>query len=389
LAISLLNAALSGTLLAAPLESQVLSQRIAYQESCLTCSIILEPVVTLGKERDPILAAGQNSLATDTRGRFYAMEYDRKRIAIFDSTGRFLQSIGRDGDGPGEVGRGIARFQTFADSLFVFTIASGRMIVFGPSLQVVRTVQLPRTPATSAAVLANGNVVIDGHIGTAESIGFQYHVFDSAGKLVKSFGSGSQEVVPRGPVSASQPRSLAGTSAFTLDHSRVALWTWASFEYRAARWSVPTFVRTNQVTVVDVPWLPNPPPVVQSAATMRDELMGRAALTPAPLTSTLISHVDSENRFWVVGIIPLRMGHRSQGRLSGCNSPELSSRPGWMGCRLLEVIDIKAGKLLVSRLIDPGLNPIPGSNLFVLSEPNSLQITRLRVFRAKLIDVSP
>jgi hypothetical protein len=63
----------------------------------------LEEDLSIGKDSDDnYLFQGDLSLAVDAWGKVYALDGRARRIQKYDETGRFIQTIGRKGQGPGE-----------------------------------------------------------------------------------------------------------------------------------------------------------------------------------------------------------------------------------------------------------------------------------------------
>jgi hypothetical protein len=58
-------------------------------------------------------------IAVDTRGRIYVLDSGYDRVQSYDSSGRYIQTIGRDGEGPGEFSRPTAIAVDKSNSLYV------------------------------------------------------------------------------------------------------------------------------------------------------------------------------------------------------------------------------------------------------------------------------
>jgi hypothetical protein len=68
----------------------------------------------------------------DSHGRVYAADWSASRVAVLDSTGRLLETVGRKGLGPGEF-RSMRGLQVLpGDSLLVYDPSAARLSVFPP-----------------------------------------------------------------------------------------------------------------------------------------------------------------------------------------------------------------------------------------------------------------
>jgi hypothetical protein len=90
--------------------------------SCPTCQIVMKQVVVLGDKDGPGAFFGLPiSFQRDSQGRFYVVQqWDDQAPMIFGSDGRFLERLGRAGDGPGETRFARQIIVTKHDSLIVF-----------------------------------------------------------------------------------------------------------------------------------------------------------------------------------------------------------------------------------------------------------------------------
>ncbi len=104
----------------------------------------LEPLLTL--QQDPevpeSLLFRANSFRIGPDGRCYVPDYGNSRIAVFDEAGRFVQAIGRSGEGPGEFLQPM--LQPFTGGVVsVFDFNQQRESRFDPAGRLLETVRLP------------------------------------------------------------------------------------------------------------------------------------------------------------------------------------------------------------------------------------------------------
>jgi hypothetical protein len=98
------------------------------------------------------------SLVGDRRGRMYGSVFLRHRIMVLDSAGKPLDSIGREGRGPGEIiGTEIELRTDPFDTLFVFDVQGRRLTVIDERHTVVRLVHLPFGGDYAGGIALTGN----------------------------------------------------------------------------------------------------------------------------------------------------------------------------------------------------------------------------------------
>lgn len=111
--------------------------------------VITPPLLQIGSAeatRDEYLFSSIVSVQRLTDGRIAIADRAAHAVRIYDSTGHFLRSFGREGSGPGEF-RGIALLAVFsADSLLVWDQLQFRGTIFGPGGEFVRHLTQPTFP---------------------------------------------------------------------------------------------------------------------------------------------------------------------------------------------------------------------------------------------------
>jgi hypothetical protein len=108
--------------------------------------------LTLSDDASPLHELG-SGLSIDSRGRYYVTGFFKdRRFLVFDSTGRFLKSVGREGKGPGEYQGQLEVHVGKGDSIYVMT--SDRITILGPNYRVAKTSNATLEPVT--ARLSNG-----------------------------------------------------------------------------------------------------------------------------------------------------------------------------------------------------------------------------------------
>lgn len=136
---------------------------------------------------------------TDEKGNFYVTDWDRKRILMYDPKGKYLRTIGRKGQGPGEFQNiSIARFDK-EGHIYVTDISNRRISFFDADGNFLRQINMP-------AIFENLHMNSRGHLissrtmrmDTESGMGFKiaYGVFDENFKLISEFYSRISDFKP-------------------------------------------------------------------------------------------------------------------------------------------------------------------------------------------------
>ena len=154
--------------------------------TCAECVITLDTVATIGGLDGPglELISPFSGVAVDQRGRILVWESREAEIAVFDSTGAYLQTIGGRGAGPGEY-QSISHIGVGPGYIHVFEYHRGRTML-DHDFQVVRTDRFPGE-VRSAAVLSDDVVVFGADVPTPEAVGHKLHILRPSGELA-SYG---------------------------------------------------------------------------------------------------------------------------------------------------------------------------------------------------------
>jgi len=135
---------------------------------------------------------------TDDEGNFYITDWDRKRIQKYDPAGKFVLTIGKQGEGPGEFqNTSIVRFDG-KNRLYVSDIANQRINFFDKSGSLLEQVSLPDA-FEIFAINSRGHYVA-GHTREVKSEfkGFkiEWGVFDGQFSLISELFSTTQDFKP-------------------------------------------------------------------------------------------------------------------------------------------------------------------------------------------------
>ncbi|MDE2983167.1 MAG: 6-bladed beta-propeller [Gemmatimonadota bacterium] len=161
-------------------------EQVPGEVTCAECVITLDTVVTIGGLDGPGLNVVSmfSSVAVDRKGRILVWEGGEAEISVFDSTGRYLRTAGRRGEGPGEY-RSISHIGVGPRYIHVFEYHEGRTML-DHDFQVVRIDRFPGQ-ILSAAVVSDDVVVFVADVPTPASVGHQLHILRPSGEMA-SYG---------------------------------------------------------------------------------------------------------------------------------------------------------------------------------------------------------
>ncbi len=159
-------------------------ERVSGEVTCAECVITLDTVVTIGGLDGPGLDVISmfSDVAVDQRGRI--LVWSEAEISVFDSTGSYLRTVGRRGEGPGEY-RSISHIDVGPRYIHVFDRHEGRTML-DHDFEVVRTDRFPGQ-VLSAAVLGDDVVVFIADVPTSASVAHVFRMLLPSGKMT-SYG---------------------------------------------------------------------------------------------------------------------------------------------------------------------------------------------------------
>jgi hypothetical protein len=167
--------------------------------SCPECRVEFRPVVKLGAAKDYVPI---QPVARDSQGRWYTISGIFGQAAVYDSAGRFLQIIGRNGKGPGEYKGASAIAIGRGDSIYIHDAGLQRISVFSPTFEYVR--ELKSNHYSNFFIEPSGNVV-------GSIVGSLPKLADgTTGDTIRTFQFAPTELVCREFSPTVQPAATAG-----------------------------------------------------------------------------------------------------------------------------------------------------------------------------------
>ena len=136
---------------------------------------------------------------TDEEGNFYVSDWDKKRILKYDPAGKYVLTIGRKGQGPGEFQNlSIARFDK-EGSIYVTDIAGRRISFFNQGGIYLRQVLIPDV-YEDLSINSKGNYISSRSVrlegGTGMAWNLSYGIFNDKFELVTEFYSQVHDTKP-------------------------------------------------------------------------------------------------------------------------------------------------------------------------------------------------
>jgi hypothetical protein len=227
---------------------------------CSSCAVKFPVVVTLGDTADPELLGHRTQVARDSRGFYFASNNDADKIIVYDSSGRFLRTIGRAGRGPGEFNSVHNLAAGPGDTLYVFEPGGIGMTVISPEFEFVRRVKPSASlMAIEAVALDSGRFAVSGPTMNPAS-GFPMHVLTADGAFTSSFGADA-------PMAYREERGGDFLRWMVPGSQPGTVWAMSSTPYQLELWHVAGQRLSTQVG--RMPWAPvvdtTPPPMYSEA----------------------------------------------------------------------------------------------------------------------------
>jgi len=269
-------------MVATPGLSLAQDQTAVLREGCGTCTLEWHRVAVLGDERQALLGA-PGALTRDSHGRYFAVsEALLQQVLVFDSTGRFLRTIGRKGRGPGEYGKAAYVVVGPGDTLLVVDNFLQRITRLTPDLDVAGIVPLPGSFNWDIIPLQDGAGIMNLYVGTPERVGLPLHVVDPSGAIRLSFGAEAPEPVRRDLISTTW-RKLALSPDGNIWSARIN-------QYRLTLWDL--YGHRLRALTRDVEWF-------KSWITLENFAPNRP-----PHTWIRAIHQDAAGLLWVLASVP-------------------------------------------------------------------------------------
>lgn len=130
----------------------------------LQAQIEVRQTATFGAAGSGEISAYPTAVTRDSRGRYF-VAVPHQPPMVFDANGRFLQSIGRLGDGPNEYRKVVRILVGRGDTLYVVDQWASRITVLSPELRLLRS--MPVREYDDAVLLTDGVILATSDLSTS------------------------------------------------------------------------------------------------------------------------------------------------------------------------------------------------------------------------------
>ena len=332
--------------------------------SCPECRISVSRIAAVGDSTGSGILGEYGSLRRFSDGHYFVQTgVQPGTILVFGPDGRYLKSIGRRGEGPGEYTSPHV-FDVRGDSLWVFDV-TGRITMVFPG--EVQTRNVPFAPF-DAIRFGNGLHVYATVARIPQLIGIPFHVFDEAsGTIVRSFGNPSGTYDPLDPYNAHRSIAPAGEREFWAGHSN---------RYVIEKWTVDgeRVLRIER----DAPWFKPWQGNVQPA---------RIAAPPPILHGV---REDSAGILWVFHRVADRdWAPQPPAEVRGSETRTSMKQTNELWDTLIEAIDLRSGRVLGRVRFPQYVVGLAGENMFYTYQEVGAGHPQYVVWRVSLARSAP
>lgn len=302
--------------------------------TCATCRVELTRVATLGAGEDGFVRSEPIWMARDSKGRIYVtwqnIGHGAELAAVYDSTGRFIQEIGRKGQGPGE----------FYYPVTVHADRSGRILIWDFDRRTTlldanyRFVRQHTQRAGALLWLPDGSQVVGVSALDRDSVLAPITVLDSAGNQVSAFGATRIPVVDAAPWR---------TNRIVAAGANNTVWAARPDFYRVEQWSRAGSLARAFARSPD--WFDKP---------VTSRRIGHFGDEPTPAPRAI--REDAAGRLWYLASVASANWRNALGApraVAGRPTTYPQRSNSGVYDTMIDVIDTKTGTLLVSQRAEP------------------------------------
>lgn len=322
---------------------------IADAPSCAACRITFQVKAVIA---DDGVLQEPTGVERDSQGRIWVAQ-GQEMLRVYGPTGRFVQEIGRKGQGPNEwlMPFGVVRIP--GDSMLVIDGMNERLVVVDAQFRSARTV---RFPGWSSAIvpLKWPLAVVHGVPNASQRQGAILHItsFTNSTAIVsKSFGFDIGTPFPQGDPTSRLQRIGASQDG--------GVWTADAQQYRFALWDAGGNLLHGFIRKPD--WFARVSPP------------GIGTPTTAPSPQLLSIHESRDGLLWIVALLPRKdwkqgwIGIDKNARDVRANQVQIDK----MFRSAIEVVDPKTGRVVVRQFTDDYISRVTSDGDVVIYRVSS------------------
>lgn len=173
-----------------------------------------QPLVRIGEAEaeEHYMFSQVNGAVRLSDGRIVVANGASNELRVYDTKGVHLRTIGRAGGGPGEFQNLRAVWLLPADTIMAMDARNGRLTLFGPSLQIVRTETVPTIPGAMARLADGSYLATQGLAPPERRNDFRGHIDFEGLVLRKGAGNTAYDTIVRGMKAGQSFVQPVGTS---------------------------------------------------------------------------------------------------------------------------------------------------------------------------------
>ncbi|MEO7361870.1 MAG: hypothetical protein ABI120_16180 [Gemmatimonadaceae bacterium] len=165
---------------------------IGAAQLCTGCRVELGPPMELRNDGGGPLAMSPTAVSVDAQGRYWVAEVNQL-ARVYDSNGKFLNTIGKHDGGMNSFGSPVAFLPVPGDSMLVFDFENGaQAFVVDSHFQVARAMRLPDNLLPASATGWPAQMLLSGIVSSATDDAWTLHLATANQpnvSIIKSFGT--------------------------------------------------------------------------------------------------------------------------------------------------------------------------------------------------------
>lgn len=304
--------------------------RIPRAPTCSTCRIDVGPAIHILAGPRTGLTGYPMSLAWDGNDRLFVTQpATGEMVWVFDPASGRVDTVGREGSGPGEMRRPSLVAVASGDTLYILDPPTGRISVFDPRFRFVRSARAPVEAYDLKWLPSWKQLLVGALVRDPDRFGLPFHLFDVLGNHVNSFGDRVE--VDRDPASSIRRLAVPHPDGGIVAASVVA-------RYRIERWT--------------------PQRALAARFALDDRLLARppaaASGMPGPVPQLTALHLAEPSTLWVLVLMADRdwaAGIDASG--AGKDHWRVDDRrPRRYWDTVLDVLDLDRARVITQRRLD-------------------------------------